>query len=145
MRAYLLILALMFSLPVLSQRKSVETTTKKNSNTSIQTVKSIFSEYIKYPESTDSPETKAKMENALKQLRLTAQASDLHVLIDVWMYYDPTDFPTRELVESILFRRKVESIKAIKYRMQNKKSWENLESAPFNELDYLKKLVEAQK
>lgn len=65
----------------------------------IETVKEIFDDYVKYDESTDSKDDKTAMEAALQTLAKTKNSvRDLKILLDVWMYYDPTDFPIRDLI-----------------------------------------------
>ena len=103
----------------------------------LQSVKYVFEDYIKYQESTDSQDNKNLMKNNLESLNLVKGPSDLELLINVWLYYDPTDFPTRKLVFSILKESKPESVIAIKKRQKNKKEWEREDSAPYSELDYL--------
>ncbi|MEL6972323.1 MAG: hypothetical protein AAFO02_19310, partial [Bacteroidota bacterium] len=58
-----------------------------------------------------------------------------------WMYYDPTDFPTRNYVEARLKEDVIASTAAVDKRIQQKKDWENPEYAPFAELPYLKRLL----
>ncbi|VXC09757.1 conserved hypothetical protein [Flavobacterium sp. 9AF] len=59
---------------------------------------------------------------------------DLELLINMWMYYDPTDFNSRDLIFEVLKKNKERSIKAIQNRIENKEEWEQNESAPFSEL-----------
>jgi hypothetical protein len=77
------------------------------------------------------------MENSLKSLNKVTDHEELEVLINVWMYYDPTDFPSRNLVLNILEKNRAESIKAIKTRINNKKEWETNDKAPYSELNAL--------
>jgi hypothetical protein len=100
----------------------------------IQNIKKIFENYIKQEESTDSPDNKNLMISSLKSLTNVSNPDDLELLINVWMYYDPTDFPSRELVCDVLKKNKRESIKAIKTRIKQKKKWETDEVAPYSDL-----------
>ena len=101
---------------------------------SVRTVDRIFAGYIKQNESTDSEVNRIEMELALKSLQAECDIKYFSRLIDVWMYYDPTDFPTRRLVMPILLRDKPEALKAIEKRIQKKKKWETNDTAPFSEL-----------
>ena len=105
-----------------------------NRNQSIRTVDRIFAGYIKQNESTDAEVNRIEMELALKSLQGECDIKYFSRLIDVWMYYDPTDFPTRRLVMPILLRDKSEALKAIEKRIKKKKKWETNDTAPFSEL-----------
>jgi hypothetical protein len=125
--------------------KTVKTKTVKTTKsvTPIQTVDRIFKDYIKYSESTDSQDDKDAMTKALQALKQSKSETDLIVLINVWMYYDPTDFPSRDLVYKILANSRPESIYAVKTRISKKKNWETDDTAPYSELkDLLKQLDE---
>ncbi|MBP9083914.1 MAG: hypothetical protein KBH11_12615 [Bacteroidia bacterium] len=106
----------------------------ENQSQSIRTVDRIFAGYIKQNESTDSEVNRIEMELALKSLQAECDIKYFSRLIDVWMYYDPTDFPTRRLVMPILLRDKPEALKAIEKRIKKKKKWETNDTAPFSEL-----------
>ena len=112
------------------------------SNNNINTIQVIFEEYIKYEVSTDSQENKDKILKSLNSISKTEDPNDLELLINVWMYYDPTDFPTRDYVYKILKSSKPESIEAIKCRIKNKKTWEKDDRAPYSELKELIKELE---
>ena len=106
-------------------------------------IDSIFNDYVQYQESTDSEENKRTITTALKQLDSNLTVNDLIVVINVWMYYDPTDFSARMLTENVLIRNLDNGIQAIEQRKINKRDWETEDSAPYSELDYLlKKLKE---
>ncbi len=124
-------------------RKSVKAKTVKTTKsvTPIQTVDRIFKDYIKYSESTDSQDDKDAMTEALLAIQKLKSEKDLIVLINVWMYYDPTDFPSRHLVYRNLENSRPESIKAVKTRITNKQEWESDNAAPYSELkDLLEQL-----
>jgi hypothetical protein len=125
------ILAVLFSLSIviwgLGQKAS-------SSETPIKTVNRVFKEYIKYSESTDSQENKDTVSKALKLLQASSKEKDLSLLIEVWMYYDPTDFPTRELIEPIFYKNKEAAINAIRKRIKMRAKWEDKDNAPFSDL-----------
>jgi len=65
----------------------------------------------------------------------------LTLVINVWMYYTVTDFPTRKYTESVLFAHRKESTLALKKRIKNKMEWETDDRPPYSELSgLLKKL-----
>ena len=101
-------------------------------------VKQIFDNYIKQKESTDSQDNRIEMQLALKSLETNCDAKYFPTLLDVWMYYDPTDFPTRTFVFPILARNKSLGLKAIEKRINEKKKWETVDTAPFSDLLALK-------
>ena len=103
----------------------------------VDTIKRIFYEYVEHTEATDSPDDKEFMTRGLNDLQKVSDTAALELLINVWMYYDPTDFQTRELVNRILQLNKAESIKAIKKRKEHKRPGESEETAPYSELNYL--------
>ena len=118
---------------------------KKNINPNqfygIKTIEKIFEEFIKYKESSDSQEDKDLMTKSLQSLNGLIEQMDLNLLINVWMYYDPTDFTIRPLIYEILKKHRFASIEAIKTRIKNKKEWESIHIAPYAELfDLLEKL-----
>ena len=41
------------------------------------------------------------------------------------MYYDPTDFPTRDLIYPIFLKNKKICVIAIEYRIKHKMEWES--------------------
>jgi hypothetical protein len=117
---------------------------QKKSETSFQIINRIYHDYIKYSEATDSKEDKDSMTEALKNLQFSSSKTELYLLINIWMYYDPTDYPTRDLINPIFFKNKLETIYNIDKRIKNKKDWESNETAPFSELFALKELLSKQ-
>ncbi len=103
----------------------------------IQSIQIIFEDYVQYHESTDSQEDKDLMEQNLLALTKVTDQNQLIVLLNVWMYYDPTDFACRDLVYRILVNSRPESVDAIKNRITHRKDWETSEMAPYSELSYL--------
>lgn len=114
---------------------------KKSEKSTIQSIRRIFTAYIQNSEGGDSRENEDTMKNALFQLQLldTINESDLPLLINVWMYYDLTDFDTRKLILPIFQNNGNASIIAIKNRLKYKKKWETVDSAPYSDLVELEK------
>ena len=102
--------------------------------TPIQTVDRIFKIYIKASESPDSKENKDAMAKAFQSLQLSLDDKDLPLIINVWMYYNPTDFPARELIYPILNKHKSAALNAIDKRLKKKRKWETKENAPYSDL-----------
>ena len=100
----------------------------------VDSIKRIFEEYIKNTAATDSPYDETAMTTGLQGLQTVSDAAALELMVNVWMYYDPTDFPTRDLVNKIFKQNKTESIKAVKKRMEVKRAGESEETAPYSEL-----------
>ena len=125
----------------IGDNKLIENLYKELNANHIQNIKNIFDDYVKYQESTDSQEDKNLMTKSLESLNKLTDPNELDILINVWMYYDPTDFPSRNLVYKILENSRPESVKAVKTRISNKKDWETDDTAPYSELnDLLKQL-----
>lgn len=103
----------------------------------IKVINKVFNDFVKYQESTDSRENIDLMTKNLESLNKVTDPNDLDILINVWMYYDPTDFPSRDLVFKVLHKSRPESIKAIKTRINNRKDWESDNTAPYSELNEL--------
>ncbi|MES2381170.1 MAG: hypothetical protein V4538_09020 [Bacteroidota bacterium] len=109
----------------------------------IKNIKTVFDGYVKYKETTDSKANKDLMRKSLESLGVVTNQKDLIILINVWMYYDPTDFPSRQLVYAILERNKLESIKAVNKRLDHKIKGETDETVPYVELNNLLKKLES--
>ncbi|MEL6833252.1 MAG: hypothetical protein AAFY48_21405 [Bacteroidota bacterium] len=108
------------------------------------TIERIFSSYVSFQESSDSNENKDSLKYAIQQIGdgpNWIDSTSLQLLLNIWMYYDPTDFPIRDYVEAKLKENIQASTTAVDNRMQQKKDWENPEHAPFAELPYLKRLL----
>ncbi len=134
---------LLKSLKKVIEKSITDNFINETNNKSIQNIQKIFENYINNEESTDSPDNKDLMTRSLKSLTKVSNSDDLELLINVWMYYDPTDFPSRELVVDILTKNKPESNEAVIKRMKNKKKWETDEIAPYSDLQGL--LIELNK
>ena len=110
----------------------------------IKTVERIFKDYIKYSENVDSQENEDSMKKALQSLQVRSNKKDLPLLINVWMYYDPTDFPARQLIAPIFDKDKATTLVALDKRLKNKKEWEDNETAPYADLIALRKQISEQ-
>lgn len=121
-------------------RKTVKTKAIKTEKkeTPITAVDRIFKSYATESESTDSQINKDAMENALKSLLTKSDVKDLPLLINVWMYYDPTDFPTRQLIQPIFVKDKKATLSAIDKQLNNKENRKKREIAPYTDLVSLK-------
>lgn len=103
----------------------------------VDSIKRIFDDYVNSTDPSATQEDKIAMTRGLERLQTVSDTAALNLLVNVWMYYDPTDFPTRDLINRILKQNKTASIKAVKRRQQNKQTGEMEDNAPFSELDYL--------
>ncbi len=108
----------------------------------IETIRIIFNEFISNQESTDTDVNKELMTNSLKSITVVKDKNDLDLLINVWMYYDPTDYPDIPEIYRILKDSRPHSIEAVKNRIDNKKEWETDNTAPYSELQNLLKRLE---
>lgn len=117
-------------------KKYIESRTINNAP-DFEKIKSIFDNYKTQEESTDSEQNKNEMKRSIENLALVSNPPELEILIDVWMYYDPTDFPCRSLIFGVLKQHPSASLKAVQNRMANKKKWEDTNTAPFSDLNYL--------
>jgi len=110
----------------------------------IKNIRYVFDDYTKSEESTDSQDDKDLLTKSLKSLTVVTIPEDLELLINVWMYYDPTDFPSRGLVYEVLKENKTVSIEAVIKRINNKKEWESDDTAPYSDLVELLKRLEIE-
>ena len=113
----------------------------------IDGIRAIFSNYVHDGESTDGNANKTKMAKALDELKgKKLSQTDLQLLINVWMYYDPTDFDTAiKKSKALLVANRTESVTAIKYMIAHKREWESADSAPYSELPLLLVELEGKK
>ncbi|MFT3796132.1 hypothetical protein [Flavobacterium sp.] len=111
---------------------------QQQTETPLQTVGRIHSAYIAQTETALAQEQRQQMQSALEQLQQSATTEDLPLLLNVWMYFDPTDFPTRELISPILAKDRTASLKAVNQRLAHKQKWETENEAPYSDLIYLK-------
>jgi len=115
---------------------------KQISNQHIDNIRKVFEDYIKYQESTDSQDDKNLMTESLKSLTVVTDKNELDLLIKVWMYYDPTDYPDIPEIYRILKDSRPHSIEAVKNRIDNKKEWETDDTARYSDLKNLLQRLE---
>lgn len=120
-------------------------TTIASNKEAITAIQTIFDDYVKHQESTDSKSNKERMTKSLASIKRVTDPNELELLLNVWMYYDPTDYPSQPLLYTILENSKPESIEAVKRRIINKKEWESETSAPYSELQDLLQQLTAEK
>lgn len=128
----------------INNSKTVGQIVKQDSATKkhIDKIRKIFENYTKHQESTDSPDNKELMSKSLKTIKSLSNKDELGLLINVWMYYDPTDYLDISEIYRILKNSRPHSIVAVKKRIDNKKEWETDDTAPYSDLkDLLKRLV----
>ena len=106
----------------------------------IKTLRDIFEEYKLNEEGIDSEDNKNAVTKSLESLNGLTNSNDLELLINIWHYYDPTDYSCRRFVLKVLLQDKAKSIAAVKDRMKHKKSWETGET----EFKYLLEELEAK-
>jgi len=90
----------------------------------IQVLKGIFEAYTAHEEGIDSEDNKNAVTQHLRRLGTVRRREDLMLLINMWHYYDPTDYSCRQMILDVLLRDKAAAIAALEYRMQHKKRWE---------------------
>ena len=91
----------------------------------IKNIRDIFVDYKTNEESIESEDNKNTMTKSLISLQNVTDKNDLELLINIWNYYDPTDYSCRDKIYNILLQNKTNSINAVKDRMKNRMSWEN--------------------
>lgn len=107
------------------------------------TIQRIFDAYNQYQESTDSPSNLDSLKQSLKLLEsIVVDEETLTLVINVWMYYSVTDFPTRAYTEAVFLAHRAKSILTLEKRIQHKMDWETDEGAPFSELSPLLERLE---
>jgi hypothetical protein len=110
----------------------------------IANIRKVFENYIEQKEHTESAENKELMSKSLRSLTRLDQQKDLELLINVWMYYDPTDYPDIPEVYRIFKNSRPQSIEAVENRMKNKKNWETSETAPYSDLETVLKRLKTE-
>jgi hypothetical protein len=106
----------------------------------IKNIRDIFEEYKTNEESIESTSNKTAMTKSFKSLKNVTNKKDLELLINIWNYYDPTDFACKPEVYTILKRNKVISIEAVKHRIKHKMSWESADLSGTQFKNLLKQL-----
>ena len=104
----------------------------------IKTIEYIFYSYVESEDHTDSEDNKKAIAKALEECDTSLSISDLIVILNVWMYYDPVDFSTNDLTEAVLRRNQENAILAIDERIKNRMEWEDESTAPYSDLMLLK-------
>ncbi|RZJ98955.1 MAG: hypothetical protein EOO46_23250 [Flavobacterium sp.] len=135
---FILSVSILTSLTSYGQTKSPTITRKQ----AIENIKLIFDNYVQYDESTDSKINQDLMSNSLKSLNRITDLAELTILINVWMYYDPTDFQDTPEIVRILKISSPQSIQAVKKRIVKKEKWEREELAPYADLKNLLRQLE---
>ncbi len=100
----------------------------------VATIRSIFNDFVRYEDGAESDKNKEAMRKSLGSLPYTINKNELPLLINVWKYDAPTDYPTRELIMPILARSKKASLVAIKDRLNHKRKGESNDAAPYSDL-----------
>lgn len=108
----------------------------------VDKIRKIVENYTKHQESTDSADNNNLMSKSLKSIKSLSNKDELELLIQVWMYYDPSDYPDIPEIYSILKASRPHSIEAIKNRIDNKKEWETDDTAPYSDLKKLLQRLE---
>ena len=142
MKQFTLFLAclLLLSFSVNGQGKDSKPVTPKDAEkASVEVIRNIFKDFLQTDDGTDSREHMEAMLRSLKSLPEVIDKAELPLLINVWMYYDPTDFKTRDLVKPIFLRNKEISLIAIRDRIKQKKEFESNDAAPYSDLIALEK------
>jgi hypothetical protein len=134
---FYILFAVLIPFQVCSQEGKGKSTIESNHKKPIEAIRKIFEEFISYEDGLDSDENKNTLTDAVKSLPEALTENDLSLLVDVWMYYDPTDFPTRDLILPIFVSHKTQSIRAISIRLRHKKEWESVGTAPYADLKFL--------
>jgi hypothetical protein len=94
-------------------------------NQAMKNIKDIFEEYKTNEESIESEDNKVPMTKSLNNLHNVTDKNDLELLINIWNYYDPTDYCCRGDIYRILMENKIVGINAVKDRIKNRMSWED--------------------
>lgn len=103
-------------------------------DSAIAVIQKIFLSYRKQSENTETEKNKIAFTNAVQSISVVPGPKKLMILVEAWMYYDPTDFPTRNLLEPVFFRYKSATLKAVNKRIKEKRKWEKPDEAPYSDL-----------
>ncbi len=85
----------------------------------IKNIRRIYDDFIVEVDGIDSEDNKNTMTQCLDNLHEVTNQNDLELLVNVWYYYDPTDYSCRDLVLKVLLQNKTESITIIKNKLKN--------------------------
>jgi CarboxypepD_reg-like domain len=91
----------------------------------MKNIRDIFEDYKTNEEAIESEENKTTMTKSLNSLQSVTDKNDLELLINIWNYYDPTDYSCRGEIYKILLKNKTISINAVTDRMKHRMSWES--------------------
>lgn len=105
----------------------------------IKNIKSVFENFIQNDELMVSSVDIDLMKKSLKSLSALTTQDELELLINVWMYYNPTDFSDTPEIFRILKNSRPQSIVAIKKRIENNKVLDTEESTHYSNLKKLLK------
>lgn len=105
-----------------------------------QIMKTIFDDFVEFEDNSDSQNHKDSMTKSLVFFTNQNEITDreLQLIINVWMYYSPTDYDGLHFADQVFYKHKEQSLEAIQNRISNKKEWEDNETAPFSDLLILK-------
>lgn len=62
----------------------------------LKTIRKIFDEFVTYEDGIDGEDNKNAMTQSLNSLNNVSESKDLELLINVWQYYDPTDYSCKD-------------------------------------------------
>jgi len=105
----------------------------------LKNIRRIYENFIVDVDGIDGDDNKKKMTQCLDNLNLVTNQKDLELLVNVWYYYDPTDYSCKDLVLKVLLQNKNESIGIVKNKLKKiKKS----DDALYTDYNYLLSLLE---
>jgi hypothetical protein len=110
---------------ILLSKKIIEQKDTLTYKQAMKNIRGIFENYKTNEESIESEDNKYIMTTSLNSLQSVTDKNDLELLINIWNYYDPTDYSCRKEIYKILLQNKTISINAVKDRMKHKMNWEN--------------------
>jgi hypothetical protein len=106
-------------------------------------IQRVFENYVQYEEPMDTQEDTAAMFRSLRILKQYKLPQSYYtLLLNVWMYYELTDYSVRDHVMPLLKKDPQATIIGIDARLKKKYKWESREGAPLSELYDLKKQLQ---
>lgn len=106
-------------------KKSIQQSNSLTYKQAIENIRVIFEDYKTNEEGIESEDNKTIMTESLNNLHVVTDKNDLELLINIWNYYDPTDYSCRSEIYKILLNNKPVSINAVQERIKNRMSWES--------------------
>lgn len=103
----------------------------------------IFDNFVKYEDHVDSKDNKEMMKKGFRYFQENPSNAPWQLLLNIWMYYDATDFDGLPLLETLFNNNRKAVLAAIEYRQHHKFNWESADSSPFTDLEKLKKRLTA--